>query len=173
MKSFSKLCFAVALVFWGLGTAKAQQSLSDDQARKTAEVQQLVNNSNYTFVLNVNDPQKPAGVSLKPHYRVKISKASVIAFLPNAGTASAASVDTLNNMRFSWTNFNYNTSKTNGGWNVVIKPGNHGNPVKQLTLYITTLGHATLKLYGSSRNPRTYDGYIKQGTLQLNADAAN
>jgi hypothetical protein len=173
MKSFSKLCFVFALIFWGLSTAKAQQSLSDDQARKTAEVQQFVNNANYTFVLNVNDPQKRAGVALHPRYRVKVSKDSVIAFLPNAGTASAASVDTMNNMRFTWTNFNYNTSKTNGGWNIVIKPGSNGYPVKQLTLYITTLGHATLKLYGSNRNPRTYDGYIKQGTLQLNTDAAN
>jgi hypothetical protein len=173
MKSFSKLFFAVTLVLWGLNTAKAQQSSSDDQARKTAEVQQFVNNANYTFVLNVNNPEKPAGVSLHPRYRVKVSKDSVIAFLPNRGTASAASVDTLNNIRFIWTNFNYNTSKTNGGWNIVIKPGSNSYAVKQITLYITTLGHATLKLYGGNRPPRTYDGYIKQGTLQLNADAAN
>jgi len=173
MKSFSKLCFVFALVLCGLNTAMAQQSLSDDQTRKTAEVQQFINNATYTFVLNVDNPEKPAGVSLKPHYRVKISKDSVIAFLPSAGTASAVSVDTLSNMRFTWTNFYYNTSKTNGGWNIVIKPGNNGNPVKQLTLYITTLGHATLKLYGGSRNPRVYDGYLKQNNLVITADARN
>jgi hypothetical protein len=174
MKSLSKLCIVFSLALYGLNAAKAQQSLGDDQARKTAEVQQFVNNANYTFVLNVNNPEKPMGVSLHPGYRVKVSKDSVMAFLPSTGTTSAVLVDTLNNIRFTWTNFNYNTAKTNGGWNIVIKPGSDSNiPIKQLTLYITTLGHATLKLYGGSRSPRTYDGYLKQGSLQLNAGIDN
>jgi len=174
MKSLSKLCLVFALALWGLNTGKAQQSLSDDQARKTAEVQQFINNANYTFVLNVDNPQKPAGVALKPRYRVKVSKDSVIAFLPNAGTASAASVDTLDNMRFTWTNFNYATSKTSGGWNIVIDPGaKRASAINQLTLYVTTSGHATLKLYGSSRNPRIYDGYLKQNNVVIAANARN
>jgi len=172
MKSLSQLCFVFALFFWGLDTASAQQSLSDDQARKTAEVQQFINNANYTFVLNVNNPGKQAGVSLRPRYRVKISKDSIGVFLPNAGTASAAFVDTLNNMRFTWTNFSYNTSKTSGGWNIMIRPGtNSYTAIKQITLYVTTSGHATLKLYSGSRNPRTYDGYLKQNNLQITANA--
>ena len=174
MKSLNKLCLVFALFFWGFNTATAQQSLSDDQARKTAEVQQFINNANYTFVLNVNNPQKQAGVSLRPRYRVKVSKDSIGVFLPNAGTASAAFVDTLNNMRFTWTNFNYNTSKTSGGWNIVIKPGANGSvAIKQITLYVTTSGHATLKLYGGSRDARIYDGYLKQNNLQITANAGN
>lgn len=174
MTSLSKLCFVFALVLAALSTAKAQQSASDDQARKTAEVQQFINNANYTFVLNVNNPDKPAGVALRPRYRVKVSKDSVIAFLPEAGTASAATVDTLSNMRFTWTSFNYRTSKTNGGWNIVIKPATgNANAIKQLMLYITTSGHATLKLYSGSYNPRTYDGYLKQNNMPVAANAGN
>lgn len=174
MKSFSKLCLVFTLVLWGINRASAQQSLIDDQARKTAEVQQFINNANYTFVLNVDNAEKPAGVSLHPRYRVNVSKDSVIAFLPSAGTASAASVDTLNNMRFAWTNFNYSTSKTNGGWNITITPGaNTSDAIKQLTLYVTTTGHATLKLYGGSRSPRIYDGYLKQNNLPVAANASN
>jgi hypothetical protein len=168
MKTIGKFIIAFTLALPVMNTALAQNSPSDDQARKTAEVQQFINNANYIFEATVEYPQKGTEITLNSEYHLKVSKDSIIASLPYDQSSSANAT----NIKFTWTNFYYTTSKAkNGSWDVVIKPkGNQDTDgVRQLSLNITTSGHAMLKVI-SAKTPVSYYGYLKNNSLQLNAD---
>jgi len=172
MKSLGKL-FVFMLVFPAVNTALAQNSASDDQARKTAEVQQFVNNANYIFEATVEYPQKGTEITLNSEYHLKVSKDSIIASLPFDKNSSASSANSIAaGINFTWTNFYYTTTKgKNGSWDVIIKPKTSPGTgdIRQLSLLIETSGHTMLKVI-SIKTPVSYYGYLKNGTLQLNAD---
>lgn len=168
MKSIGKLVIAFTLALPVINTALAQNSPADDQARKTAEVQQFINNANYIFEATVEYPQKGTEITLNSEYHLKVSKDSVIASLPYDKTSSANAT----NIVFTWTNFYYSTTKAkNGGWDVVIKPKENQDigGVRQLSLNIQTSGHTMLKVI-STKTPVSYYGYLKNNSLLLNAD---
>jgi hypothetical protein len=167
MKTINKFIIAFTLALPVMNTALAQNSPGDDQARKTAEVQQFINNANYIFVATVEYPQKGTEITLNSEYHLKVSKDSVIASLPYDKTSTANAT----NIKFTWTNFYYTTTRAkNGGWEVVIKPKENqdSGSVRQLSINIETSGHAMLKVI-SAKTPVSYYGYLKNNSLQLNA----
>jgi hypothetical protein len=153
MKTLSKLCLVFVLIFAGLSTVRAQNSLKNDKAMKADEVKGFVNGQNYVFEATHTDSKK-GDMPLKYHkYDVAISKDTLIAYLPGKNGP----------VKFDCTNFAYNAMRgKSGSWDVVIKPKTNMSDVKQLKLDISPQGHASLRVIRNNHGPLELDGYIKQ-----------
>jgi hypothetical protein len=151
MKSLSKLFLVLTIVASGLNTVKAQSSLQEDKAMKADEVDSLLKSKNYVF-----EATHTKSDSLHYHkYAVAVSKDTLVAYLPGTTGNDTTKV--------SCTSFAYHVVKNEkGDWDVYIIPNSSMSDVKQLTLYITPTGHASLRVLRTDAKPLLLDGYIKQ-----------
>jgi hypothetical protein len=164
MKNLSKLFVVLVLVFLGVNTAKAQRSLKDDEAKKAAEVKDLITDGRYTFEATKMISQKGNSSALASGYDLDVSKDTVIASLPlNAHAAEINSGE--KGIQFTCTRFDYNVSAgKNGHQEITIMPKENNSgmmkEIRKLKLDISALGYTTLTVTRSG-SPVSYYGYIK------------
>lgn len=162
MKALRYLCILVLIVGAGLNTTFAQSTKKDKKAEKQAAIKKNVDNQNYTFMATYVLPQRGGGKPLTEiYYDLKISKDSVIAYLPYFGRAYfdvPYSGDT--GMKFSSTKFSYDIKAKKKGWEINIKPTDVKN-VEYLILNISPDGYASLSINSANRDYISYDGYLK------------
>jgi hypothetical protein len=166
MKKLTKLVTVSILILscWQLVTA--QSSRSQKKAAKEAEVKKMVEDNNYTFVANFAIPQEGGTRQLTSTYDLRITKDSVIAFLPYYGRAYLAPINpTRGGIEFTSTNFSYDKGqRKNGNWDILIKPKDNNitdwRDVEQLRLNISPDGYASLSIISSNRDPISFWGDI-------------
>jgi Domain of unknown function (DUF4251) len=171
MKALMKFSLIFAAVIGGFSISHAQNTRKEKQAAKVAAVKKMVEDGNYVFEANFAYPQGGAQKTLTSDYDLRVSKDSVIAFLPYYGVAylSPNPSDTEGGIKFTSTSFNYTTTqRKNGTWDVSIKPKDNNitgwRDVQQLQLSISQSGYASLQVISSNRSPIQFDGEITQKT---------
>lgn len=98
-------------------------------------------------------------------YDLKITKDSVVAYLPYYGRAYTATMNPDDNgIRFNSKDFVYKAErKKKGNWIITINPKDVRNG-QRLTLNVGTTGYAMLNVIDNNRQAITFSGYITDPT---------
>ena len=151
-----KNVFLVFAVACGL-TAGAQ---SKDSA-KVAAVKALVESGNYIFIPQTALPIHGQVRQLTADYDLTITKDNIVSALPYFGRAYTPVDPTKGGMDFTTKQFDYTvTPRKKGGWEVVIKPKDLKEDVRQLYLTISQDGYTSLRVVSDNRDPISYNGSI-------------
>ena len=166
MKPLIKLSLLCLLVLTGLTSAFAQTK-KERQAEKIAAIKSMIDSSRYVFNADYAYPLRGSQKALtSSDYDLKVSKDSVIAYLPYYGRAYVAPYNpTEGGIKFTSTNFTYSKKlKKDGSWQISIKPKDHNitdwRDVQQLTFDISPDGYASLQVLSSNRDPISFNGTI-------------
>lgn len=129
---------------------------------KTATVKTLVESQNYIFQAQTALPMRGPSRQLTTDYDMRIAKDKVVSSLPYFGRAYVAPMDpTQGGMDFTSRQFDYTvTPGKKGGWEVVIKPKDLKDDVKQLYLSISQDGYASLHVLSQNNDAISYNGVI-------------
>ena len=142
-----------AVLFTGI-TVNAQKSNPE-------EVQRIVDSKKYIFKAQTAYPLTGQSRQLTSDYDLTITPNSVTSYLPYFGEASIAPIDpTDGGLKFTSTNFEYKTTKSNKGWEISIRPKDTRD-VQDFSLTIFDNGNASLTVNNARRQSITYSGYIK------------
>jgi hypothetical protein len=163
MKSeFSKILLLSAFVASSTLSIWAQETKEQKQPSVQAAIRALVESQHYAFEAQSAIPLGMPARQLTYGYELKISKDSVIAYLPYYGRAYTAPIGSTDNaIQFSTTDFKYTASEgKKGGWTVTITPKNTGD-VRQITISISQAGYTNVQVNGNNRQPISFYGYIK------------
>jgi hypothetical protein len=143
-------------------TAQTKKQARD--AAKTAAVKKQIDSKNFTFQARYMYPMGGGQRYLNTDYDVRVTKDSVIAFLPYFGVAySGAGYNSNedNGIKFTSTRFDYQSEqKKNGSWNIVIKPQD-SRTTNQLIFNISPNGSTDLSVISTNRQRIRFDGYLK------------
>lgn len=173
MKAFKNLLALAGLVFFASASGFAQTD--------KATTRKIVEDKSYTFIatsaipLNGSDinnilSKMPGGTAnggninlTGSNYDVRVTKDSLIAFLPFYGRSYAAPLNNEESgYKFTSKNFMYDaTKRKRGGWDIKI----YAKDIKdspQLTFSISESGYATLSLISNNRQAITYNGYLSE-----------
>lgn len=140
----------------------AQDTKKDKDAEKIVQVRNLVDSQNYIFIAQSASPMSGRLRQLTPDYDLKITKSSIVSYLPYFGRAYTAPLDpSKGGIQFTSKDFEYTaTPRAKGGWDVLIKPKDYRD-VQQMSLSISSTGYATLQVTSTSRQPISFNGYIR------------
>ena len=140
----------------------AQNTKKDKDAEKIATTKNLVDSQNYVFIPQSAMPMAGRVRQLTPDFDLKVTKNSIVSYLPYFGRAYTPPIDpTKGGIQFTSKDFEYTaTPKSKGGWDVLIKPKDYRD-VQQMNLSISSTGYATLQVTSTSRQPISFNGYIK------------
>ncbi|TWR31390.1 DUF4251 domain-containing protein [Mucilaginibacter pallidiroseus] len=164
MKRLINISLSIMLMFVLQQTTNAQTAKQTKQQKKEAEIQQLIDNQNYTFQAQYMYPQGGGQRYINNYYYdLTVSKDSVVAFLPFFGVAYFGvgySPDD-SGIKFTSTKFAYNKDAGKNRWNIVIKPQDARN-INQLILNVSNNGYATLSVLSNNKQSIRYDGFITE-----------
>lgn len=142
--------------------AQSAPSKEEKKAANEAMIKNLVDSQTYKFVAQSAMPMSGRTRQLTSDYDLKITKTTVVSYLPYFGRAYTAPMDpTRSGIQFTSKDFDYTvTERTKGGWDVRIKPKDYRD-VQQMSLSISTDGYASLQVTSTSRQMISFNGYIK------------
>ena len=128
---------------------------------ETPATKNLIEAQLYTFKAQTANPASGGIRQLTSEYDLKISKDTVIAYLPYFGRAYSGPVDlTGGGINFTSMQFEYNVSRgKNNRWKIIIKPKD-ANDVQELSLTVFENGKADLYVRSNNRQPISFNGYI-------------
>ena len=130
-------------------------------AQSKVDIKALVESQNYVFKAQTAMPLSGRVRHLTSDYDLKISKTSVVSYLPYFGRAYVAPIDpSKGGIQFTSKDFNYTmTPGKKEGWTVVVKPKDYRD-VQQMTLTISSAGYATLQVISTNRQAISFNGII-------------
>ena len=167
MKRLIKLFAAAVMVLAFINAADAQMSRQEKKAAEEAAVKNMVETNNFCFTADYALPMTGGSKILTSTYDLKITKDSVIAFLPYYGQAylSPPPGETEGGIKFTTTNFSFaQKAGKKGGWQITIKPKDHDitnwRDVQEMTLDISKDGYASLAVISSNRDPISFQGDV-------------
>lgn len=152
-----KKSFFIASAVLGWNLANAQQAKSEPAGA-------LITSKNYVFKARTALPMRGSARQLTAnYYDLKISKDSIVSYLPFFGRAFSAPMNSEESgIMFTSTSFVYNEKeKKKGGWDVQIKPKDTKD-IRQLFLNISSSGMATLQVISNSRETISFTGFIEE-----------
>lgn len=95
-------------------------------------------------------------------YELKLTPDSVIAYLPYYGRSFTAPIgNDENGIKFTSTNFNYESTKSKKGWRVTVSIKDTKDS-QRLNLNISENGYASLDVSSNTKQSITYNGYIAE-----------
>lgn len=141
--------------------APAQSTKQDKQAAKETEIKNLVDSQSYVFKAQSALPMTGRTRQLTSDYDLKVTKSSIVCYLPYFGRAYSAPIDpSKGGIQFTSKDFDYTvTGRKKGGWDVQIKPKDYRD-VQQLSLSISQEGYASLQVTSTNRQMISFNGYI-------------
>jgi hypothetical protein len=166
MKTFIKILFLFVIVSAGVAPVKAQ---TEKQAAKKDAVKTMINAVNYVFKANFANPQRGGTKQLTSDYDLRVTKDTIIAYLPYYGRAYVGTLDpNEGGIKFTSTKFDYKvTEGKKGNWDIVIKPKDTNiskmSSVQQLRLSVSSGGYASLNVTSTNRDPISFTGNIEAG----------
>ena len=163
MKTLRNTAILLFIVYTGVGIANAQTAKKDKKTAKEATIKSNVDAKNYTFIATYMLPQRGDGKSLTSEYDFKVTKDSLISFLPYYGRAYFVvpynGAD--GGIKFTSTKFSYVAKdKKKGGWEITIIPSDVRN-LNRLIFNISPDGYASLSVTSNNRDFITFNGYLK------------
>ncbi|MHA4806557.1 DUF4251 domain-containing protein [Flavitalea flava] len=158
MKKITSLCILAVCLFY---IVPAQSTKQDKQAAKETAIKNLVDSQSYVFKAQSAMPMSGRTRQLTSDYDLKVTKSSIICYLPYFGRAYSAPIDpTQGGIQFTSKDFDYTvTARKKGGWDVQIKPKDKRD-VQQLSLSISQDGYASLQVTSTNRQMISFNGYI-------------
>ncbi|MBO9675938.1 MAG: DUF4251 domain-containing protein [Sphingobacteriaceae bacterium] len=158
--------------------ALSVQSFAQTDKETTAKI---VADKNYTFVANTalpmsnNDinrvlammPGSQAGSAINltgSQYDVKVTKDSIVAYLPYFGRSFSAPMDpTQGGIRFTSKDFTYTESKNKKGlYTIQINTKDVKRENYRFTINISTNGYASLTASSVNKQPIVFNGYLDE-----------
>jgi hypothetical protein len=165
MKALIKIFLALFIAFAAIAPATAQTKKSEKKAAKAAAIKQMIESKDFTFEANYAYPSYGIQRYLTPNYDLRVTKDTVVSFLPFMGVAYSGAAFTNsddNGIKFTSTNFTYTSQeRKNGTFYVVIKPKDAKN-ANQLALTISPNGYADLSVLSTYREQMRFTGIIKE-----------
>jgi len=154
--------FLPALLCLCIASAQPAQGSKDKQATKEARIKNWVDSQAYTFKAQSAMPMSGNTRQLTSDYDLKVTKTSVVSYLPYFGKAYSAPLNTSGGgIQFTSKDFSYtSTPKKKGGWDILIKPKDYRD-VQQMSLSITESGYASLQVTSTNRQAISFSGYIQ------------
>jgi hypothetical protein len=139
----------------------AQNSKKDKQAEQEAIIKDLIASQRYIFKAQTVMPSAGRVRNLSSGYDVKVSKDTVIAYLPYFGRAYSAPINTTDGgIKFTSTNFTYKlTERKKGGWDIEIQPKD-ASDVQRLNFSVSSNGYTTLQVINTNRQPISFYGSV-------------
>jgi hypothetical protein len=135
--------------------AQAQRGKNDQ-----VTVSKIVSEQNFVFKAQTVMPTTGRTRNLTSDYDLRISKDSVVSWLPYFGRAYQAPLDpTKGGIEFTSGDFAYASSQRNDGWEITIKPKDTRD-VQELFLTIFKNGNANLRVSSISRQPISFSGVV-------------
>ena len=155
--------FAIALLVVASGCASKQAQQAENSPEKTTQIKTLVDSKNYVFIANSVSPQRGRVRQLSYGYDMTVSPDTIKASLPYFGRAYSAPIGSSEGgINFTSTNFEYTAvDRPKGGWDITIKP-KESIDARQLQLYISGNGYASLNVVSNNRDPISFSGTIAE-----------
>ena len=136
-------------------------SSTQDTARIQA-VSQMMESTDYIFVAEMAIPMGSKSIFLTSPYTLKITKDSLISYLPYFGRAYVAPIDPTNGgIQFESVQFGYQETKKSEGWDIEIRPTDVSRKYHML-LEVNEIGNAFLSVMSSDRQMISFSGYVEQ-----------
>lgn len=151
-------------VTFGLTACGTARSAAEKEAVAN-EVNQRINDFDFTFKATYAYPTGFRSIYLSPFYDVKVSPDTVKAYLPYYGRAYVAPMDpSEGGIKFTSTDFDYQVEpgRKKGNWQVNIRTRDTG---REIFLYfdIWENGTARLNVTDTNRQPISFQGDIETG----------
>ena len=163
MKTPIKLSLTLILTFCSLIVNAQQTAKQVKQQEKATRITNKINDRKYTFIAEYVQPLGGVQHYLTSEYDLRITKDSVIAFLPYFGRVYMDVPLNPNDdgIKFTSTKFNYKVEpKKKGGWSITINL-NDVRRTSELYLEVFPNGTATLEATSNSRDAINFLGHIK------------
>jgi len=162
MKTYILSALILSSLLFGSLSARTQDTKKDKDAEKIAQIKSLVDSQNYVFIAQSAMPMSGRVRQLTPDYDLKVTKSSIVSYLPYFGRAYTAPIDpTQGGIQFTSKDFEYTAHpRAKGGWDVLIKPKDYRD-VQQMSLSISSTGYATLQVTSTNRQPISFNGIIR------------
>jgi Domain of unknown function (DUF4251) len=140
---------------------QAQSSKADKKAEQRAAMKSLVESQNYDFKAQSVTPMGGRTRQLTSDYDLRVTKGSLVCYLPYFGQAYTAPIDpSKGGIQFTSKDFDYTISEgKKGGWEAMIKPKDNQD-VQQMALSISQDGYATLQVVSNQRQAISFYGTI-------------
>jgi hypothetical protein len=163
MKTIVKIAGMLLLLCAISFVSMAQTTKKDRQAKKVADVKDMVENNNYVFHAEFANPMRGGNINLTSEYDLRVGKDTLVAYLPYFGRAYQAPMDpTDGGIHFTSTRFTYTKQQNKkGGWDIYVKPSD-AKGVEKMFLSISEDGYASLQVTSSQRDPISFQGYIEK-----------
>jgi hypothetical protein len=166
MKRLIKIFLVLTVIVTSWNMVYSQTSRQEKKAANQKMIKDLVDNTHFFFSANYALPQRGATKQLTSEYDLKVTRDSIIAYLPYYGEAQLgpAPGDSEGGIKFTSTNFSYKQNIKKSGWEIIIKPRDHDisnwRDVQQMVLNISPDGYASLSVISSNRDAISFQGDI-------------
>ena len=170
MKRYIVFVLSLCMISFSFAQSKAEK-----KKIKETEITQAVVNRNYTFKAQTVNPSGDVRMiagnlfpnaanlyQLSVGYDVRITKDSVIAYLPFFGrsySAQSAFKNDEGGIKFTSTKFKYTQKIRKGGYVISIKPDDVTD-INAMTLTVYPTGYSSLEVNSNSKSFISYSGIV-------------
>ena len=161
IKYFSFLIITCFLLIILSQSVVAQKNKKND-AQKIA-FKNMVDSQHFVFQAQTVTPLRGNFRNLTSLYDVRVTKDSLISYLPYFGQAYTAPIDqTKSSLDFTSASFSYSVSPhKKDGWNITIKPKDKSQ-IQQYIFTVFNNGKASLSIISTSKDQISFNGYIRE-----------
>ena len=153
------------ITFWSLvifsSSGIAQKNKKSD-AKKIA-FKNMVDSQHFVFEAQTVTPLRGNFRNLTSQYDVRVTKDSLISYLPYFGQAYSMPINqTKSSLDFTSTSFSYSFSPyKKDGWYITIKPKDK-TQVRQYFFTVFNNGKASLSVISTSKDQISFNGFIRR-----------
>jgi hypothetical protein len=157
MKTINKL-FGKIFFFSFFAAVFANSLYAQDKA---STIKNIVEARQFIFHAQTALPTSGVSRQLTSEYDLKVSKNSVVSYLPFFGRAYSVPYGaTDGGFNFTSTKFDYSiANRKKGGWEINIKPKDVAD-FREFSLTISENGYGTLQALSNNRQPISFTGFI-------------
>jgi hypothetical protein len=157
MKIPVTLVFIAFIFYTGCSSSRPANTAS------TEETKQAIVSDQWTFVAQSAIPQGGRSRMLTTRYEMRVSKDTIIAYLPYFGRSfsGAGAMTNPNPLDFKSVDFSINREEKNkGGWRVTVKPKDI-NSIQSMLFELYENGSANLNVTLTDRTPISFVGTVE------------
>jgi hypothetical protein len=161
MQIVNKILFSLSLVILVAVSGSGQSKSKGKQKHPSAGLAELIQQNRFVFKAETASPMTGRFRMLTSDYDLRITKDSLVSYLPYFGRAYTANIGSNQSpLDFVSTNFTSNTEvNKKGRWIITLQPRDNDN-VREMILDISPSGHASLTVTSNNRQPISFNGSI-------------